>query len=73
MGRKVLKLQSMIKLFGQFQNITKQFFQISADINMYRHIREGIELSRSFDIRTQYEIEDAKETAHYGFGLDKMF
>ncbi len=42
-------------------------------INMYRHIREGIELPRSFDIRTQYEIEDAKETAHYGFGLDKLF
>lgn len=42
-------------------------------INMYRHIREGIELPRSFDIRTQYEIEDAKEADRYGFGINNMF
>ena len=39
-------------------------------INMYRHINEGMELPRSFDIRTQYELDDAKEFDNYGFGLN---
>lgn len=42
-------------------------------IHMYRHINEGIELPRSFDIRTQYEIEDAKENDGYGFWLNNRF
>ena len=46
---------------------------VSNFIHMYRHINEGIELPRSFDIRTQYEIEDAKENDGYGFGLNNRF
>lgn len=46
---------------------------MSAFIHMYRHINEGMELPRSFDIRTQYEIEDAKETDGYGLGLNNRF
>lgn len=40
-------------------------------INMYRHINEGIGLPKSFDKRTQYEIDDLKEFHNNGFGLSK--
>lgn len=50
-----------------------QYRHVSNFIHMYRHINEGIELPRSFDIRTQYEIEDAKKNDGYGFGLNNRF
>ncbi|MDE6913842.1 MAG: hypothetical protein K2P35_09125 [Lachnospiraceae bacterium] len=73
-GRKSLKT---VPYNRAVQSIPEHYRLIFSDqcrhvnnfINMYRHVNEGIKLPKSFDTRTQYEIEDTKELNNYGFGL----